>query len=104
MWKNQETRGIVELYSFIKGFDTSDITKLLKQYKVWEANANEYLIVCKEKLLQLQETCYTETVVEEDDIELWSVIALLNLINYIFSFFCVSTAQLVLCSEKILLK
>ena len=80
------------VYSCIKGFDTSDITELLQQYEVWEANAKEDLVACKEKLLQLQETCYTEPVVEEDDIELWSVIALLKLINYIFSFFCVSNA------------
>ena len=94
MSKSQETRGIVVVHvcSCINGFDTNDITKLLKQYEVWEAHAKEYLVSCKEKLLQLQETCYTEPLFEEDDIELWSVIVPLNLINYIFSFFCVSTA------------
>ena len=92
--KSRNRRGIVvvHVYSCIKGFDTSDITELLQQYEVWEANAKEYLVACKEKLLQLQETCYTEPVVEEDDIELWSVIVLLKLIYYIFSFFCVSNA------------
>ena len=89
---NKRGIAVVQIYSCIKGFDTSDITELLQQYEVWEANAKEYLVACKEKLLQLQETCYTEPVVEEDDIELWSVIALLKLINYIFSFFCVSNA------------
>ena len=44
------------------------------------------LIACKEKLLQLQETCYAEPVVEEDDIELWSVIVPLNLIIFSVSF------------------
>ena len=72
---------VAHVYSCIKGFDTSDITELLKQYEVSEANAKEYLAVCKEKLLQLQETCYAEPVIEEDDIELWSVIVLLNLVN-----------------------
>ena len=82
--KSRNKRGIVvvHVYSCIKGFDTSDITKLLQQYEVWEANAKEDLVACKEKLLQLQETCYTEPVVEEDDIELWSVIALLKLIIF----------------------
>ena len=55
---------------------------MLKQYEVWEASAKEYLVACKEKLLQLQETCYTEPVVEDDDIELWSVIGSLNLIIF----------------------
>ena len=92
--KSRNRRGIVvvHVYSCIKGFDTSDITELLQQYEVWEANAKEYLVACKQKLLQQQETCYTEPVVEEDDIELWSVIVLLKLIDYIFSFFCVSNA------------
>ena len=54
---------VAHVYSCIKGFDTSDITELLKQYEVWEANVKEYLAVCKEKLLQLQETCYTEPVI-----------------------------------------
>ena len=104
--QSQETKGIVvvHVYSCIKEFDTSDITELLKQYEVWEAHAKEYLVACKEKLLQLQVTCYTEQAAEEDDIELWSAIVPLTLINYIFSFFCVSTAYLILYSEKILLK
>ena len=82
--KSRNRRGIVvvHVYSCINGFETSDITELLQQYEVWEANAEEYLVACKEKLLQLQETCYTEPVVEEDDIELWSVIALLKLIIF----------------------
>ena len=66
------------VYSYIKGFDTSDITELLKQYEVWEAYAKEYRAACKEKLLQLQETCYAEPVVEEDYIKLWPVIVLLK--------------------------
>ena len=101
MSKSRETRGIVvvHVYSCFKGFNTSDITELLKQYEVWEAHAKEYLVACKEKLLQLQETCYIEPMVEEDDVELWSVIVPLNLINYIFSFFSISTAWLILCSE-----
>ena len=88
MSKSQETRTIVVvyIYSCIKGFGTSDIIELLKQYEVWEARAKEYLVACKEKLLQLQETCYTEPVVEEDDIELWSVIVPLNLIKFSVSF------------------
>ena len=88
MSKSQETRTIVVvyIYSCIKGFGTSDIIELLKQYEVWEARAKEYLVACKEKLLQLQETCYTEPVVEEDDIELWSVIVPLNLIIFSVSF------------------
>ena len=78
MSKSQETRAIVvvHVYWCIKGFDKSDIIELLKQYEVWETHAKEYLEAFKEKLLQQQETCYTETVVEEDYIELWSVIVL----------------------------
>ena len=50
MSKDQETKGIVVLhvYSCIKGFDTSDIIELLKQYEIWEANAKKYLVACKE--------------------------------------------------------
>ena len=83
MSKSQETRAIVVVHVYLcsKGFDTSDIIELLKQYEVWEAHAKEHLVACKEKLLQLQETCYTEPVVEEDDIELWLVIVPLNLFN-----------------------
>ena len=40
---------VAHVYSCVKGFNTSDITELLKQYEVWEANAKEYLAVCKEK-------------------------------------------------------
>ena len=60
--------------------------ELLKQYEVWETNAKEYLVACKKKLFQLQETCYTEPVVKEVDIELWSVIVPLNLIIFSVSF------------------
>ena len=50
MSKDQETKGIVvvHVYSCIKGFYTSDIIELLKQYEIWEANAKEYLVACKE--------------------------------------------------------
>ena len=84
MWKKSRNKWgivVVHAYSCIKGFETSGITELLQQYEVWEANGKEYLVACKEKLLQLQETSYTEPVVEEDDIELWSMIVLLKLIN-----------------------
>ena len=91
---NQEERSIVvvHFYLWIKEIGTSGITKLLKQYKVLDGHPKDYFVACKENLLQLQETCCTELVVAEDDIELWSVIILLNLINYISSFFCVSMA------------
>ena len=81
--QSQETKGIevVHVYLCIKELDTSKITELLKQYEFWEAHAKEYLVACKEKLLQLQVTCYAEPVAEEDDIELWSAIVPLTLIN-----------------------
>ena len=55
MSKSQEKIGIVVVYVYlcIKWFETSDITKLFKQYEVWEGNARGYHLAHKEKLLQL---------------------------------------------------
>ena len=80
MPKSQEQRRVVvvHVYFCIKEFDTNDITELWKKYEFWQVYAKEYLVAFKENLLQLQETCYTEPVVEEGGIQLWSVIILLN--------------------------
>ena len=81
-----------------RGFQYNEHNQTVETVWSLESKGKTLSAACKEELLQ--QTCYTEPVIEEDDIELWLVIVPLNLINYISCFF----SYIILCSDKILVK